>query len=355
MHIVLVGLNHRSAPVELRERLAFRPEQIPGALDRLRRGVGLDEAAILSTCNRVEIYGAVADVNGTVDRLHQFFSEHSGVDRAELARRLYSCTEPQSIHHLFAVASGLDSMVIGEAEVLAQVKQAYAWARECQATGKAFNVLFQRALNAAKAVRTETAIGRGGTSIGAVSVELAGRIFKRLSEAAVLLIGAGKNGEVTLKRLTERGVRDVRIMNRSPERAVHLATQYGATPLSPERLPSQLREVDIIISSTSAPSYLLRHPDVASAMRARHQRPLCLVDLGVPRNIEPEIGSLENVYLFDIDSLQGLVERSNRQRQEAVSHSQHILNRKAELFLSWWREERVRGSDAPADHHRNPG
>ena len=352
MHIVLVGVNHKSAPIELRERLAFRFEQIPTALNTLQRDIGLNEAAILSTCNRVELYGAVADSNGTMERLYQFLSEHSGLDREELARRLYSYTEPQSVHHLFAVASGLDSMVIGEAEVLAQVKQAYAWARECQATGKVLNALFQRALNAAKAVRSETAIGRGGTSIGAVSVELAGKIFKQLSETVVLLIGAGKNGEVTLKRLTERGVRDVRIMNRSPERAAHLACEYGATPLALEQLPAQLREVDIIISSTSAPAYLLRLADIAPTMRARHQQPLCLVDLGVPRNIEPAIGALENVYLFDIDSLQGLVEQSNEQRQEAVGHSQRILDRKVELFLSWWREG---DSHELAGRHRNSG
>ena len=338
-HIILVGVNHKSAPIELRERLAFRPEQISTALHSLQRDIGLHEAAILSTCNRVEIYGAAADSNGTLERLYRFLSEHSGIDRAQLSRRLYSYTEPQSVHHLFAVASGLDSMVIGEAEVLAQVKQAYAWARECQTTGKVLNALFQRALNAAKAVRSETALGRGSTSIGAASVELAGKIFKRLSEAVVLLIGAGKNGEVTLKRLMQRGIRDVRIMNRSPERAAQLAIEHGVTPLALERLPAQLREVDILISSTSAPGYLLRHADVAPVMPARHQRPLCLVDLGVPRNIEPAIGTLENVYLFDIDSLQGLVELSNEQRQEAVGHSQRILERKVERFLSWWTEE----------------
>jgi len=214
MHIVLVGLNHRSAPIEFRERLAFRREQLPDAFARLRQ-VGLHQTAILSTCNRVEIYAGVADLNGTVDRLTQFLSEHGQVERTGLVERLYTYTEPQSIQHLFSVTSGLDSMVLGEGEILHQVKHAYEWARDSGATGKLLNVLFQRALNTAKAVRSTTAIGRGCTSIGAVAVELSAKIFGQLSGAAVLLIGAGKISELTLKRLSERGIREIRILTMS--------------------------------------------------------------------------------------------------------------------------------------------
>jgi len=352
MHIVLVGTNHKSAPIELRERLAFRREQLPGTFARLRREAGLQEVAILSTCNRVEIYTAVCDVDGTVGRIEQFLSEHSGIDRTHLAPRLYSSAEPQSVQHLFSVASGLDSMVLGEGEVLGQVKQAYEWARLDGGIGKGLNVLFQRALNAAKAVRTETAIASGATSVGAVSVELASKIFRDLSGAVVLLVGAGKVGELTLRRLAERGVRRVRIMNRSQDRAFSLAEAHRAAPLAFDQLIPQLAEVDIIISSTSAPSFLLRRHQIAGAMPGRRHRPLCIVDLGVPRNIEPASGALENVYLFDVDSLQGLVEHSNSRRQQAVSQSQAIIYRKTELFLSWWREEMVecvnRSSSEPA-------
>ncbi len=339
MHVILVGTNHKSTPIELRERLAFPRERVPPALERLRNELGLREAAILSTCNRVEIYAAVPELDGTVHRLQQFLSEHSGIEPTQLAARLYSYTEPHSIHHLFAVASGLDSMVLGEAEILGQVRLAYERAKAHGATGKGFNVLFQRALNAAKTVRSQTAIGRGCTSVGAVAVELAGKIFRDLSAGAVVLIGAGKIGEVTVKRLAERGVRDLRIMNRSADRAQTLASAYQATPVPFAQLPAQLAEADILITSTSAATYLLDRQGVAAAMHARRQRPLCIVDLGVPRNVEPAVGRLENVYLFDVDSLQGMVEHYNSKRQEAVDQSMAILDRKVELFLSWWQRE----------------
>ncbi len=342
MHIIVVGLNHRSAPIELRERLAFPRERLSEALATLRQEVGLHEVAILSTCNRVEIYAGVPELNGTVERLHQFLSDHGRIALPGLTERLYSFPEPQSVHHLFSVTSGLDSMVLGEGEILHQVKHAYEWAKDAGATRKVFNVLFQRALNAAKAVRTETAIGRGCTSIGTVSVELAEKIFGQLSHATVLLVGAGKIGEMTLKRLTVRGAREIRIMNRSYERAAQLASSYGAIPVGLERLSAQLLEVDIVISSTSAPSFLLQRSDISAAMHARHQRPLCMVDLGVPRNVEPSVGQLENVYLFDVDDLQGLVNHSYTEREQALSQSRVIIDRKVERFLSWWREEEVR-------------
>jgi len=341
MHIVLVGLNHRSAPIELRERLAFRREQLPEVFARLRGDVGLQEAAILSTCNRVEIYAGVPELHGTVDRLQRFLGDHSGVELPGLAAHLYHYSEPRSIQHLFSVASGLDSMVLGEAEILHQVKHAYEWARESGATGKVFNVLFHRALNTAKAVRTQTAIGRGCTSIGAVAVELSEKIFGQLSGATVLLIGAGKIGEATLKRLHDRGIREVRIMNRSCERAVRLAEEYHAIAVSFDDLRAHLREADIVISSTSASEVLLSREDVQLAMRERHQRPLCLVDLGVPRNIDSSVAILENVYLFNVDDLQGLIEHSHQERQQALGESHAIIDRKVELFLSWWREEGV--------------
>ena len=339
MHIVVVGLSHKSAPIELRERLAFNREQLPQALAQLRSELGLMEAAILSTCNRVEIYAGAPDTEGAVARVARFLSERASVEPASLTSRLYSLAEPHSVHHLFSVASGLDSMVLGEHEILGQVKHAYEWAKNEGATGKALNGLFQRALNTAKAVRTHTAIGRGATSIGTVSVELAEKIFGRLPKSVVLLIGAGKIGELTLKRLVERGARDVRVINRSADRAHDVATGYSATPHPWESLHEQLLAADIAIASTSAPSWLLSAADIARAMRERHQRPLCLVDLGVPRNIEAAAGSLENVYLFNIDDLQGLVEHAHQERQQAVLASQRIIDHKVDQFLAWWREE----------------
>lgn len=339
MHIVVVGVNHRSAPIELRERLAFRREHLPGAFATLRNELGLEETAILSTCNRVEIYAAAPALDGTVGRLQRFLSERAQVALPELADRFYNLTEPHSVRHLFSVASGLDSMVLGEAEILHQVKHAYESAQEFGATGKLFHGLFQRALNTAKAVRTGTAIGRGCCSIGTVAVELAEKIFGRLAGTRILLIGAGKIGELTVKQLASRGVKEIRIMNRTLDRAEALAAAYHAASMGLDRLAAELQEADIMISAAAAPTALLGTADVAAAMRARHQRPLCVVDLGVPRTIEPAAGGLENVYLFNVDDLQGMVERSQRTRQAALGEALGIVDQKVERFVAWWGKE----------------
>ena len=339
MHIFVVGLNHRSAPVELRERLAFQHAQLPAAFAKLRETVGLREAAIVSTCNRVEVYGRVDALDGVTERLERFFSEHGQMALEQLRPRLYAYAEPESVHHLFTVASGLDSMVLGEDEILRQIKAAYEHARTQGATGKTFHALFQRALNAAKAVRAKTAIGKGHTSIGAVAVQLAEKIFADLTRATVVLIGAGKIGEATLKRLALRGVKAVRVMNRSWEQAVSVAQPYHALPVPFERLAAQLRDADIVMTSTSASTCLLSRELVTSAMRQRHQRPLCLIDLGVPRNIDPGVGAVDHVYLFNVDDLQGLVEHSQRQRLQALGPAHAILEYKVNQFLTWWREE----------------
>ena len=339
MHILLVGLNHQSAPIEVRERLAFSSEQVPKALTRLREALGLEEAAILSTCNRVEIYGTLQAQDGAVARLEEFLSSHGGLSREELTPRLYASWEPHSVRHLFQVASGLDSMVLGEAEILQQVKSAYETARLHGAVGKTFNGLFQRALNAAKAVRSQTGIGRGGMSVGSVAVELSQKIFSHLPETTVLLIGAGKIGELTLRRLADRGVRRVRVMNRSLERAAALAAQYTASAVPLEHLALELLDADIAVTSTSAPGHLLTQADVAQTMRARHQRPLCLVDLGVPRNVDPAVGSLENVYLFDVDDLKGLLDHHHRERQAASLQADVIVDQKVAQFVAWWETE----------------
>ncbi len=344
MHILVVGISHKSAPIELRERLAFQHGQLEEVFARLRSDVGLEEAAVLSTCNRVEIYGRVAELDGTVARLQRFFSQHGGVEESHLATTLYSCAEPHSVRHLFSVASGLESMVLGEGEIQQQVKLAYEHARLYGATGKVFNVLFQRALNTAKAVRTHTGIGRGATSVGTVAVELAEKIFDPLSRAVVVLVGAGKIGELTLKRLSDRGVRDVRVVNRSVDRAVDLAAAYAARPVLYEQLGEQLLDADIVITSTSAPAYVLDRHQVEAAMHVRHQRPLCLIDLGVPRNIDPAVGHLENVYRFDIDDLQSVIAHTHHERQQAVTHSHRIIDEKVERFLSWWRQEYSNGA-----------
>jgi glutamyl-tRNA reductase len=344
-------MNHRSAPVEMRERLAFRKEELSAACARLRANAGLAEAAILSTCNRVELYAGVSRVDDAIGRLHQFLSRHASIELSGLTPRLYSYTDPpQVVRHLFSVASGLDSMVLGEAEILHQVKHAYEAAQSAGSTGKLLNGLFQRALNTAKAVRTHTGLGRGCTSVGTVAVQLAEKIFGGLSSAAVLLIGTGKIGEITLRRLAERGAGNLRVMSRNLERAAGLAGEHRAHPVSAAELPQQLMDADIIITSTSAPLTLLRRDQLTAAMRQRHHRPLCIIDLGVPRNVDPEVGRMENVYLFNVDDLQALVQRHEHERQQALGQSEGIINQKVELYLAWWQQEVLHASSPGPGH-----
>jgi glutamyl-tRNA reductase len=344
MHIFVIGVNHQSAPVALRERLAFRSEDLPAVFSQLRQEAGVQESAILSTCNRVEIYARVPDTHQTPEQLQMFLSRRACIDAALLGASVYRYAEPHSVQHLFSVASGLDSMVLGEGEILGQVKHAYACAKTHGGTGRVLNALFQKAINAAKAVRTQTGIGRGHASVGTVAVDLAEKIFGTLRSQLVLLAGAGEIGELTLKHLLSRGVSQVRVINRTAGRARDLAAAYGALAANWETMSQQLVEADIVIASTASAQPVLGLAAVAAAMRSRHQRPLCLVDLGVPRNIEPSAGELENVYLFNIDDLKGLVAQSVRRRQAAVNQSRAIIDRKVEHFLSWWRSDPACGS-----------
>ncbi len=336
MHIVVVGANYRSCPIEVRERLAFPQDQLPHVLQAVRQDVDASEAAILSTCNRTEIYVAVPQLDGTRDRIADFLSRRSRIESAQLKSQLYALTEPASVRHLFTVASGLDSMVLGETEILSQVKQAYETARLHGATGRVLNVLFQKALNTGKAVQAHTGLGRGCVSVGSVAIELAQKIFGEVQRSTVALVGAGKIGELTLKRLVDRGVLDIRILNRSPERAHALSLRYGGLAGGLDLLSAQLCEADIVVTSVTADDPVITPAMVASAMPLRRHRPLYLIDLGVPRNIAAAVGQLENVYLFDIDDLQGFVAHAHRERHQAVTESHAIVDRKLAHFLTWW-------------------
>ena len=335
MPILVVGVNYRSCPIEIRERLAFRPEQLPAAYAALRDQLGLAESLILSTCNRVEIYAQVPVLDGTVHRVTAFLSAHSDLELERLRPQLYTHTEPSSIEHLFRVASGLDSMVLGETDILYQVRASYELAQRYGTTGKALNTLFQRALNAGKSVQSRTGVGRGCLSVGTVAIELAQKIFGDLRPYTVLLVGAGKIGELVLQRLTDRGVARVVVMNRSADRAHELARAYGGVPAGLAELSAWLVDADIAITSASAPSTLIGRPLLGELMAWRRNRPLCLIDLGVPRNIDPDAGRLENVYLFDVDDLQGLVAHHQAQRQQAVDASRTILAQKLRHFFAW--------------------
>lgn len=333
--IIVVGMSHQTAPVELRERMAFSHEALPEALTRLKQSAGLQECLILSTCNRVELYGVSTDGERVMERMAEFLSRHGRLDRDAMAGALYRHEPPSSVQHLFRVASGLESMVLGESEIIGQVKDAYAIAHRHGATGRVFNVLFQKALQTAKDVRTRTTLGEGKLSVGSVAVDLARKIFGHFAGCQVLLLGAGELGELVLTHLIARGAQHIVIASRSLEHAAQLADRYRGRATSLSRAAEELVESDIVIAAMSATQHLLRAEQAAQLMKRRRQRLLCLIDIAVPRNIDPAVAGVENVYLYNIDDLQGAVDGHRRAREAAAQQSLAIIQQKTQRFMEW--------------------
>jgi glutamyl-tRNA reductase len=331
--IVLLGLSHHSAPVTLRERFAFAEARIPAALQSLRESHVAEEAVILSTCNRVEIYAATAlDPRQAFSALQDFLvSCHDYRD--PLTNELYRLGEPQSLQHLFRVACGLDSMVLGETEILGQLKRAYDLALQNGHTGGRLNKAFQRAFNVAKHIRGETNIQRGSVSVGSVAVELAEKIFSTLRERQVLVIGAGDTSEKAARALLSRGARSVIVSNRSHEKAVALASELGGRVVLFEHWANEFAGVDIVISSTSAPHHILDRARLEPLMKLRRNRPLLLIDIAVPRDIEPEVNFMENVFLYNIDDLQAIADDYLKHRQDEIARCEQIIREKVEGLL----------------------
>ena len=333
MPIVVIGLSHRSSPVTVRERFAFAETVIPGALQRIRDAGIAEEAVILSTCNRVEIYAS----SNLGDRpaaaaLQQFLIDHHQYGEP-INGEIYSLGEPNSLKHLFKVASGLDSMVLGETEILGQLKKAYDLALQHKHTGSRLNKAFQRAFNVAKQIRTETNIQRGSVSVGSVAVELAEKIFTSLSERQVMVIGAGETSEKTARALLSRGAHSILVSNRSHERAVALAAELDGRAVHFDEWANEFPKIDIVISSTSAPHYILDRAKLEPLMKLRKNRSLLLIDIAVPRDIEPEVNFLENVYLYNIDDLQAIADDYLKQRREEIEGCEKIINEKVKAIL----------------------
>jgi glutamyl-tRNA reductase len=334
MSVVVIGLSHRSAPVELRERFAFAGETIPHALQALRDAGLATEAAILSTCNRVEIYAATPLApDAAFVELKKFLIAHHAYDGA-LGDELYTFAEPHSLHHLFKVAAGLDSMVIGETEIFGQLKSAYELAFQHKHTGARLNKAFQRAFNVAKHIRTETNIQRGSVSVMSAAVELAEKIFTSLAEHEVLVIGAGETSEKTARALQSRGVKKITVTNRSPERAAALAAELDARTVPWEHWPEEFERIDIAISSTAAPQAILDRATLEPLMKRRKHRPLLLIDIAVPRDIDPAVGELDNVYLYNVDDLQGIANDCLDLRKEEVARCEKIIAEKVAALLA---------------------
>ena len=334
MPIVVLGLSHHTAPVAVRERFSFPEATVSDAMRRLREAGCIEEVVVLSTCNRVEIYAATnTEPAAALTELRRFLLTHHN-QAGPLGNEFYGLGEPHSVEHLFKVASGLDSMVIGETEILGQLKQAYDRALQHRHTGRRLNKAFQAAFNVAKKIRTETNIQRGSVSVASVAVELAEKIFDTLTERTVMVIGAGDTSEKTARALLSRGAKSLIVSNRSPERAEALAAELGGRSVHFDSWHTEFERIDIIISSTSAPHYILTRAKLESLMPLRGRRPLLLIDIAVPRDIEPEINFLDDVYLYNVDDLQAIADDYLKLRHEELTACERIIREKTGALLT---------------------
>lgn len=329
MKLFVAGLSYKTAPVEVREKLAVAPARLRCLGCRLKVGGSLSELVLVSTCNRVEVYGVST---WAAAQVHRIFSLLSDSD-FDFSPYLYVKEGEAAARHLFSVVSGLDSMVLGETEITGQVKQAYQAACDAQLTGRVTNRLFQSALQTAKEVRTRTGIGRGATSVGSVAVELAERIFDGdLSSKTVMIVGAGKMGEACVRHLAKKGARSVLVLNRSLERAETLAAEFGGRAMPLNSMSEALVEADIVVTSTGAPNTILARENLAPVLPARRNRPLFLIDIAVPRDIAPDVEQLNGVYLYNVDHLEEIIRENVKQREKDLVRCEAIIaERAAEL------------------------
>ena len=334
MPLIVIGLSHHSSPVAVRERFAFPDATIPAALEKLRQTGIVTEAVILSTCNRVEIYAAtdLAERQAMLE-LRQFLLDHHNY-RDAIRDEIYFHGDSESLEHLFKVACGLDSMVVGETEIFGQLKKAYETALRHKQTGRHLNKAFQKAFNVAKQIRTETNIQRGSVSVGSVAVELARKIFSSLEQHQVMILGAGETSEKTARALLSRGARSIIVSNRSHDRAVALARELDGRAVHFEDWAAEFPGIDIVISSTAAPHYILDRAKLEPLMKLRRNRSLLLIDIAVPRDIDPAVNFLENVYLYNIDDLQAIADDSLRQRQEEIARCAALIRQKAGSLMA---------------------
>ncbi|MCX5707657.1 MAG: glutamyl-tRNA reductase [Candidatus Omnitrophica bacterium] len=333
MNIQLLGLNHKSAPIEIREKAFFSESKLEAALAGLKEYKAIEECLILSTCNRTEIYVASFDrVNG-LGCLWDFISRSMAMPESQIKKYFYILENKFAMAHLFQVAASLDSMIIGETQILGQVKDAYFRAREKNCLGRNLNTIFDEAIRVGKKVRTQTQIGKGAISTSTAAIELSRKIFESLEDKKVLIIGAGKIGELTVKNLSSRGIKTVIVANRTLIKAQELAERFCGEAIKFENIFDYMRLSDIIISSTSAPHFVITAADAAKVMRARNNAPLFLIDLGLPRNIDPAANAIENVYLYNIDDLAQVCDANLNQRRSEAQKAQQIVDSCVELAL----------------------
>lgn len=337
MDILVVGLNHKTAPVEVRETLAFTEQTVARALMELKGRMPGAEVVILSTCNRVEMYVASSEAEKLSDGIVSFLADFHEISPNRFEPHLYHYCDRDAVRHLFTVGSSLDSLVVGEAEILGQVKKAYMLALEEDTSGKVLNNLFQRAFGVAKTVRTSSSIGAGRVSVASVAVEFAQKVFTDFSDKTVMIIGAGEMGELTLKHLVQSGISAVIVANRTYEKAVRLADEHDGMAIKYESFVDNMHRADVIISTSGAPHYIIHAKHLARVLKARRNKPILLIDIAVPRDIHPDVDHVENAYLYNIDDLQRVVSENMTVREKELEHCASIIEEETDDFMAWLR------------------
>jgi glutamyl-tRNA reductase len=336
LDIILIGLNHKTAPVELRECLAFSAQETETALDQLQQHPAIHEAVLFSTCNRMEVLIAANDRAAAAHAAKQFVSQSKQISMAEFESSLYAYEGDEAVRHLFRVASSLDSMMVGEPQILGQVKEAYRTATLKKTSGVILNRLLHKAFFVAKRVRSETCVGDHAVSISYAAIELGRKIFGSLEGKKVLLIGAGEMAELAVEHLIRNRAGDTVVANRTFERGLQLAERYRGKAIRFEEIPDTLTLVDIIISSTGAPGFVIERDQVKAAMRSRRNRPVFFIDIAVPRDIDPAINRLNNAYVYDIDDLKGVIDENIEDRNREARKAERIVDEAVIRFRHWF-------------------
>ena len=335
VNLILVGVNHKTTPVEIREKLAFTKGKIEESVDHLFNFPDIIEHTILSTCNRVEIYARANCQDSAIKSIKQFICDFHELSLDELEDHFYSYRNKEAVEHLFRVSSSLDSMILGEAQILGQVKEAYSLARDLRSTGLVLNQLFEKAFSIAKKVREETGIAERSVSISSAAVELAQKIFDDLENRTVMLVGTGEMAELAAKHLISYGVKTVYVTSRTYERAANLARMLNGSALDFEAFKNELHRADIVITSTSAPNFIIKKEIVEKAIHERKNKPIFFIDIAVPRDIEPDVNDLENVYLYDIDDLHVVVSANIKEREKEAENAMNFISQEVTKFNNW--------------------
>ncbi|MFU2317444.1 glutamyl-tRNA reductase [Rahnella sp. PCH160] len=339
MTLLALGINHKTAPVSLRERVTFSPETLNEALSSLLQQPLVQGGVVLSTCNRTELYLSVEQQENLQEQLVKWLCDYHHLSEDEVRKSLYWHHDNEAVSHLMRVASGLDSLVLGEPQILGQVKKAFAESQNGRAVSGELERLFQKSFSVAKRVRTETDIGASAVSVAFAACTLARQIFESLSDVNVLLVGAGETIELVARHLRQHNVRHMMIANRTRERAQALATEVNAEVISLQDIDSRLAEADIIISSTASPLPIIGKGMVERALKARRNQPMLMVDIAVPRDIEPEVGKLANAYLYSVDDLHSIIQNNLAQRKAAAIQAETIVEQESSNFMAWLRSQ----------------